>query len=144
MTLAQDIMVRLHRRELTPAQAFAMQAARGAGMLDMPEPSARSLAPFANASTIPAEAAPSGIYAIWLAEVPKIRASSGLVRSLLKAHESTTETRSDLTECEKNARRRMILEYWYAEQNAGNDEAPKAVVQAVSMQDPRTGPGIPR
>lgn len=64
----------------------------------------------------PQASGPTGTVAIWIAEVPRIRASDGLARELLEAHERMIESRSDLSECQKNARRRVVLEAWYAEQ----------------------------
>ena len=100
MKLAFDIQRRVHRREIPPAEAFRLQAARNAGAPAVPVQVTRSR---------------GDVSAEWLVEVPRIKASGdNFVARLLEAHETCIESRSDYTQCEKNARRTMILDLWHA------------------------------
>lgn len=145
-SMDRDLYVRVHAGAMTPSQGFAAQARRDAGLEPLHTPNAASLAPFATMET-PPPARPVGIHAIWLAEAPKMAAATGAAHDLYMAHEAAIECRSDLTDCQKNARRRMVLEYWYAEQGrAAEQPAPPKPADdpATAWRDPRTGPGIPR
>lgn len=105
-----------HVRVLTAEQLAAALARRkvpAGGELP------RALAQFLTMEVPPPVHGPAGIMQIWVEQVPKMRASGNrTVLDLLDAHERCVESRTDFTECQKNARRRIVLEAWYAAQAA--------------------------
>ena len=54
-----------------------------------------------------------GIAGEWLALHDRmLRCANGTIRDLVKLHDRMIETRSDLSECQKNARRKRLIEQW--------------------------------
>ena len=114
-TALQVLQKRPHVRVLTAEQLAAAMARRKAPAVATDQP--RALAQFLTMEVPPPFQGPAGIVQIWIEQTPKMRASGNqTITELLDAHERCIESRTDLTECQKNARRRVILDLWFASQ----------------------------
>jgi hypothetical protein len=131
--------LRLHRREITPAQAFLLAVTHDANTAaGVYSPAMDALSPFMGPGAPPRLERTEDM---WTMEVPRILNIGGAtVRELLKAHESTVEARADLSPCEKNARRRVVLAAWQASPEYPEQAQP--VAPPVELHPTHSGAGV--
>jgi hypothetical protein len=123
MTLSHDLMTAVSRGEIATDKAFAMQREHDANLAaGRYAPALDTLAPYLT-DTPPPKMARS-TESMWTMEVPRILNIGGdTIRELLAAHEAAVESRADLTPCQKNALRGVVLRAWQASDEYP-DEAP--------------------